>query len=170
MVASWNLSAINNNPFEYWVTHTDPEYNKLMTGVQSFIDSPERDLPIHEVFTDEMFAELRSELEAVGIGAAHLDALEAHWNSEYRSRMAVGGFLKDKQIGVKRLASLPDRITNTIHLADGGTCLRPTVINAYDGPPLSSMHEWWALWRDFMFRTSVQVSPRACRARRLLRS
>jgi hypothetical protein len=47
-----------------------------MTGIQSFIDNPERDLPIHEVFTDDMFAELRSELESVGIGVANLAALE----------------------------------------------------------------------------------------------
>ena len=39
-VATWNIAAINNNPFEYWITHDDADYNALMEGVQSFIDQP----------------------------------------------------------------------------------------------------------------------------------
>ena len=39
-VATWNIAAINNNPFEYWITHDDADYNVLMEGVQSFIDQP----------------------------------------------------------------------------------------------------------------------------------
>ena len=156
--ASWNVSAVNTNPFEYWVTHTDPAYNALMTGVQALIDSRDRDVPIHQIFNDDMFAELTEELRSQGIGA--LESLRRFWEVEYRERMAVAGFLKDAQLGVKRLVSLPDRVTNSIRLADGGFCLRPTVINAYDGPPLSSMAEWWTHWRNFMFRTSVQASRR----------
>ena len=33
-VATWNVAAINNNPFEYWITHSDEEYNALMEAVQ----------------------------------------------------------------------------------------------------------------------------------------
>ena len=33
-VATWNVAAINNNPFEYWITHSDKEYNALMDAVQ----------------------------------------------------------------------------------------------------------------------------------------
>jgi hypothetical protein len=40
---------------------------------------------------------------------------------------------------------MPDRITNTINLASGGTCKRPTVINAYDGGVLDSIDSWWQL-------------------------
>lgn len=29
-VATWNVAAINNNPFEYWITHDDANYNALM--------------------------------------------------------------------------------------------------------------------------------------------
>ena len=30
-VSTWNIAAINNNPFEYWITYPDdPEYEKLM--------------------------------------------------------------------------------------------------------------------------------------------
>ena len=39
-MATWNIAAINNNPFEYWITHDDADYNALMEGVQSFIDQP----------------------------------------------------------------------------------------------------------------------------------
>ena len=28
-VATWNIAAINNNPFEYWITHDDADYNML---------------------------------------------------------------------------------------------------------------------------------------------
>ena len=28
-VATWNIAAINNNPFEYWITHDDADYNRL---------------------------------------------------------------------------------------------------------------------------------------------
>lgn len=49
-VASWNIAAINNNPFEYWITHNDAAYNKLMTDVQNFIDAPgTKDVPVNTV-------------------------------------------------------------------------------------------------------------------------
>ena len=45
-LVTWNIAAINNNPFEYWITHEDAAYNKLMADVQSFIDAPgARDVP-----------------------------------------------------------------------------------------------------------------------------
>jgi hypothetical protein len=41
---------VNNNPFEYWVTHDSPSYNSLMEGVQGFLDAPgDNDLPISQV-------------------------------------------------------------------------------------------------------------------------
>ena len=163
VAASWNVSAVNNNPFEYWVTYPDPAYNALMRGVQEFIDDEEQNIAISEIFTDSMFRDLCLELDSHKI--AGVDELDKFWTQDYRSRKAVAGFLKNPEVGVKRLASLPDRITNTIYLAGGGVCLRPTVINAYDGP-MPSMQAWWAQWRDFMFRTKVQVLlPVHCLAR-----
>ena len=43
-------------------------------------------------------------------------------------------FIKDGTLGKKRLASMPDRYTNTIITADSPprTVTRPTVINCYD--------------------------------------
>ena len=57
---SWNVAAINNNPFEYYITHKDPKYNELMEDVQKFIDEPgEADVAVEEVFTPAMFQELK---------------------------------------------------------------------------------------------------------------
>ena len=33
---TWNIAAINNNPFEYWITADDPSYNQLMGKVGYF--------------------------------------------------------------------------------------------------------------------------------------
>jgi hypothetical protein len=153
--ATWNVSSINNNPFEYWVTHPDPAYDRLMQGVQTLIEDPAEDIPIHQIFTDEMYSELRLEMNACHIEG--LLVLDSFWADDFRTRKAISGFLKDKYIGVKRLTSMPDRITNTINLSDGGVRYRPTVINAYDGGELGTLQEWWALWKTFMFHTSVQL-------------
>ena len=63
----------------------------------------------------------------------------------------------DKLLGTKRLASMPDRITNTINLHNGGLAFRPSALNAYNGEPLSSLDLWWFQWKKFMFHTEVQV-------------
>ena len=39
-VSTWNIAAVNNNPFEYWLTHPDADYEKLMTDVQNFVENP----------------------------------------------------------------------------------------------------------------------------------
>ena len=55
-VASWNIAAVNNNPFEYWVSYDNPAYVKLMDDVQDFVSEPgARDITVKEVFTEEMF-------------------------------------------------------------------------------------------------------------------
>ena len=48
-VASWNIAAVYNNPFEYWISHKNPEYDTMMIGVQNFIDSREKDFKISEI-------------------------------------------------------------------------------------------------------------------------
>ena len=74
-VATWNVAAINNNPFEYWITHHDPAYNSLMEDVQRFVDEPgDRDVPVSDVFTESMFGELKASMEAAGW--AGLDVVE----------------------------------------------------------------------------------------------
>ena len=52
-VASWNLAAVNNNPFEYWLTLKDPAYKKLMEDLEAFIEEPgARDVTVGEVFKE----------------------------------------------------------------------------------------------------------------------
>lgn len=58
-------------------------------------------------------------------------------------------------LGSKRLASMPDRITNTINV-EGGQVFRPTVINMYAGD-LSSLEKWWAVWEKFMFDDTLRI-------------
>ena len=158
-VACWNIAAINKNPFEYWVTNPDPSYDLLLSGVQGFIDDPVCDFPIRAIFTDKMFSELQTEL--IVLGFSGVDRLESQWKNDYSQRMAVGQFLKDKQIGLKRLVSMPDRITNTIQCDCYSSLKRPTAFNAYDGGTLNSIDAWWGKWKEFMFFTAVPASA-AC--------
>jgi hypothetical protein len=118
-MTTWNIAAVNNNPFEYWITHDDEAYNALMDDVQAFIDAPgEKDVPVDTVFTPEMYAELAAEMTAVGFEG--IETVTAMWEADYRKRNIISGFMKDKDIGNKRLASMPDRITNTINTLDEG--------------------------------------------------
>ena len=37
-MVTWNVAAINNNPFEYWITHDDdPRYDRMMRAVRLFV-------------------------------------------------------------------------------------------------------------------------------------
>merc|ERR1712232_327283 len=105
----------------------------------------ERDSPVHAVFTEDMFMELKSCMQTEGWDG--LDVVERLWREEYCQRKIVSGFMKDKAVGAKRLASMPDRITNTITVAgDGPPVCRPTVVNNYTDA-LPSVDEWWPKWR-----------------------
>jgi hypothetical protein len=65
--------------------------------------------------------------------------------------------LQDEKLGNKRLASMPDRITNTINIDGGdGQVYRPTVINMYS-KDLSSLEKWWSSWEAFMFDDKLRI-------------
>ena len=155
---SWNIAAINNNPFEYWITHEDADYNKLMVDVEEFISAPgARDVPVGSIFTNSMWAELKTEM--AGLGWSGLDAVEQIWNDDFSKRKIISGFMKDKSLGDKRLASMPDRYTNTINLADNGVAHRPTVINCFTGD-MGTVPAWWANWKTFMFHRQLPLPSR----------
>jgi hypothetical protein len=60
-------------------------------------------------------------------------------------------------LGSKRLASMPDRITNTLNVEGGeGQVYRPTVINMYAGD-LSTLDKWWGAWEKFMFDDKLRI-------------
>ena len=64
-------------------------------------------------------------------------------------------------MGSKRLASMPDRITNTINVAgERGQVFRPTVINMYGGD-LSTLDKWWDAWQSFMFDNKLSIKGKA---------
>ncbi|KAL7531592.1 hypothetical protein ACHAWF_003840 [Thalassiosira exigua] len=153
-ISTWNIAAINNNPFEYWITYDEnPEYEKIMTGIETFLENPgTKDVPVSEVFTEEMFSQLGKRMDAVG-----WDNVRSYWDSDFKKRKIISGFMKDPLLGSKRLASMPDRVTNTINVAgsDEPVC-RPTVINMYDGD-LSNLNLWWTAWEKFMFDTPLTI-------------
>jgi len=153
-VATWNISAINNNPFEYYMTHDDNLYSTLMEEYEAFVEQPgDRDVQVCDVLSDALFEELAAHMEKEGWNVA---PVRDRWNNEYRERKIITGFMKDKELGGKRLISMPDRVTNTIRLADDGVACRPTVINNYTGK-MGSIVEWWPQWCDFMFSRELEV-------------
>jgi len=154
-ILNWNIAAINNNPFEYWISYDNDAYNNLMDDVQEFINNPgENDVRVSEVFTDSMFNDLKVLMEKHGWTG--LEETENQWKSEYRNRKIISEFIKDGEIGNKRLASMPDRVTNTINLVDGTQAFRPTAINCYQGE-FSSFDDWWAQWKNFMFVNPITL-------------
>ena len=155
-IATWNIAAINNNPFEYFIhyPHSDA-YDKLMLGVEQFLTEPgELDVPVASVFTPAMFAELQAAMEKQGWKG--LAEVEAYWNEDIAPRKIVSGFMKDKSLGAKRLMSMPDRVSNTINTVDAGVANRPTVISCY-AQDMVEATAWWRAWMRFMFETPVTV-------------
>ena len=153
-ICSWNMAAINNNPFEYWLTHTDPEYATLMEKVEDFMQSPgDKDVPVEAIFTQEMFDKLDTHMTKQGWeGQAEC----AQYWSELRSKTIISGFLKDKALGDKRLMSIPDRMTNTIDVLEGACAYRPTPVSSYEGD-IPNVAKWWPLWRHFIFEQKLTI-------------
>lgn len=152
-IATWNIAAINNNPFEYWITYKEnPAYEQLMVKVEEFLEAPgDKDVLVNQVFTEQMLTKLDQRLTSVG-----WKSVRQYWDEDFSKRKIVEGFIKDDLLGSKRLASMPDRITNTINTADGQTIFRPTIINMYEGD-LSTSEMWWSAWETFMFDTKVKI-------------
>lgn len=153
---TWNLAAINNNPFEYWITSEDPDYNRIMRNVSNFIDSPgDFDVSVKSIFTETMFAELEASMTAANwTGVAETRKL---WDSDFKERKVISEFMKDVELGKKRLTSMPDRVTNSVSTATEGVVMRPTVVNCYSAANLSSIDNWWSEWRSFVFERTVIV-------------
>ncbi|GMI39894.1 hypothetical protein TeGR_g9472 [Tetraparma gracilis] len=156
-VATWNVAAINNNPFEYWLTLAKyPAYNAMMSAVEDFVEAPgDKDVPVGSIFTDAMYDQLERRMQAAGWEG--LPAVRGFWEGDYRGRAIVSGFLKDKSLGAKRLTSMPDRITNTINVVGAAEPVcRPTTINMYGGD-LGTLDGWWGKWSEFIFDTPLTI-------------
>mmetsp|Transcript_73694 Transcript_73694/g.196065 ORF Transcript_73694/g.196065 Transcript_73694/m.196065 type:complete len:556 (-) Transcript_73694:622-2289(-) len=152
-VVSWNIASPNNNPFEYWSMHECTEYNNLMVALEACFENPsELDQQLRQIFTNEMYYQLRQQLSNEGL--ADLDHLDAYWFGSLSKRRAVSEFLKDVSFGEKRLISMPDRMTNILKNAHGETIYRPSPITGCI-TDLVNVETWWSLWKDYMFKTSI---------------
>lgn len=156
-IASWNVAAVNNNPFEQRITwDDDPRYNELMGKVESFIEEPgSQDIKVKEVLTDAMVERL-FQVMSKEEGWSGVDAVRHIWSTDFSERRVVSTFLKDKSLGKKRLISMPDRLTNTIRCVDKSRLCRPTIINAY-AADLPNINVWFDAWMEFMFATEAEV-------------
>ena len=156
-VTTWNIAAINNNPFEYWITTKEnPAYEKLMIDIENFLEKPgANDVPVSKVFTEDMFASLETKMGGVGWAS-----VRKYWDGDFKNRKIISEFMKDGELGSKRLASMPDRVTNTINVlgSDEPVC-RPTVINMYAGD-LSTLDMWYKQWESFMFDTPLTIKTK----------
>ena len=158
LAATWNMAAINNNPFEYWITYDkDKSYEKIMSDVSNFIKSPGNlDIPVNSIVTDTMFDELFTHMTE--LKWENLEKVKDIWNNDYKKRKIISEFLTDSTLGKKRLTSMPDRVTNTLTSTEGKeeiSVLRPTVINCYDGVNLNDMSSWWKEWIQFIFKKKL---------------
>ena len=126
-----------------------------MKKVSDFIQNPgANDVFIKKIITDSMFTELETAMRDAGWSG--VDETRQMWLSDYKNRRSISGFMKDDIIGKKRLASMPDRVTNTINAADGSVITRPTVINCYSGD-LGSMDKFWTQWIEFIFKKEITL-------------
>mmetsp|Transcript_27941 Transcript_27941/g.40449 ORF Transcript_27941/g.40449 Transcript_27941/m.40449 type:complete len:601 (+) Transcript_27941:1-1803(+) len=153
-VTTWNMAAINNNPFEYWITYDDdPRYEEIMVDVEKFLEEPgERDIAVKDVFKPKEFEKLKAKMAEVG-----WPDITDYWKNELKNRKIISEFMKDPLLGSKRLISMPDRVTNTINVVDSDEPVcRPTVINMYS-EDLSNLDTWFDKWITFMFEDSVRI-------------
>lgn len=90
-VTTWNIAAINNNPFEYWITYkSNPEYEKLMINIENFLEEPgDKDVPVKDVFTEDMFTKLDTRLTGVG-----WTSVRPYWESDFQNRKIISEFMK----------------------------------------------------------------------------
>ena len=154
-VVTWNIAAPNSNPFEFWATHGDSNYNLLMATVHKCLEHPEeQDVQVSDVFTESMFQEFRKEI--ISNGLSNLDSLDQAWTSDLKSRKIISEFLKDTSFGEKRLISMPDRISSSIKTSTGKELFRPSPITA-SLEPIDNVAMWWSLWKKYMFATAPVV-------------
>jgi hypothetical protein len=85
-----------------------------------------------------------------------IEETRTRWNTEYKNRKIISEFIKDDLIGLKRLVSMPDRVTNTISLSTKENAMRPTVINCYM-ESIDTSQKWWTQWKQFMFQKKLPV-------------
>ena len=94
-VTSWNIAAINNNPFEYWITFpSNEQYEIIMGNIEHFLEHPgDNDILVNSVFTDDMFNKLESTMDSVG-----WPSVRSYWDQDFKNRKIVSQFMKVRNI------------------------------------------------------------------------
>jgi len=163
LLATWNIAGINNNPWEYYVSLDDPEYNELMLAVEEYLTTTGRDVMVSEVL-ESIDPQFLSKVGAL-LGAARGEKLEALLSAEAVA-VPLGGslvaFLESAHFGSTRLISWPDRLLNTIDAADDEKEReqhRPTAINYYP-QRFEDAADWFRAWLSFMASTGMAILER----------
>ncbi len=165
---TWNVAAINNNPFEYYAsssttttttTGDDDEkstYDAFTRAVEDQLHQEGSGDAMRDVMTNAMISAVCERARAGRPSACTETTVRrarAHYENRTRS-YRVSDFLRDAEIGAKRLCSMPDRVTNTASTATG-TTTRPTVINRYD-VDMANEEEWFERWLEYVFERRVK--------------
>lgn len=184
---TWNLAAINNNPFEYYSSASvaspntasstrngsddDDDgkggyattYDGFMIGVEKRLVGDAESPSMTSVLTGEMLDDLERRVGAMdGVSGESARRCRDYYEERANGKTCAE-FLRDVELGAKRLCSMPDRVTNTVFgeiVGDGkgesdGRVCRPTVSNCYEGR-FRDETEWWAAWMERFFDVRVR--------------
>ena len=99
---TWNIAAINNNPFEYYISTDMLQYNDLMNNISHIIQTPsdDIDIPINQIFSNNMFIELLEKINSFPEISKTSSLLPDIWQIDYSERKCISGFIKDNLIGM----------------------------------------------------------------------
>eukprot|EP00927_Polykrikos_kofoidii_P070956 TRINITY_DN6730_c2_g2_i2.p1 TRINITY_DN6730_c2_g2~~TRINITY_DN6730_c2_g2_i2.p1 ORF type:complete len:741 (-),score=82.69 TRINITY_DN6730_c2_g2_i2:141-2363(-) len=168
-VVSWNLNIIDSNPFNSYSTGPpgfEDVYDRLMQSVSDILNPHASsdsslasvvrvDVPVHTVFTDEMYEVLTSNLRKdVSFGAYSQDRLDSIWNQSLIGRLGVRhwslkDFMLDHTLEEAGVVINANRATCELPTTTGSV-FRPSVIGA-SVQPLLDVRRWWKQWTHFMF-------------------
>ena len=173
--STWNVAAINNNPFEYYASARGrgeassddggDVYESFLLAVERALSSDAggaSDATMARALGPDALDALQAKIAASGAAKDGEAAARARRAYEARcGERTCGEFLRDAEIGAKRLCSMPDRVTNTVNVFDDEgerrTVRRPTVINCYD-ETLEDEGEWFRAWMGYMFDAKVRAT------------
>lgn len=159
-VASWNVSGVNNNPFEYHATRHEASARAFTRAFERVLFTTTTEDDAHAL--ECAFPRARREALEEKLSEFGLLGTRARASYEtYARERTTRDMLRDEELGAKRLCSMPDRATNTVSV-DGARRVvrRPTVINCYD-VSLMNEDDWWEKWLAYMFQDEVSVGGRS---------
>ena len=102
-LVSWNMGTLTNSPFGHWRGQGKAAL-ALMSAAHEAMREPARAVLVSDVFSEEMWAELRSEMR--GLGWAGVNETDALWRGDFARRHAYRGWVLDAAVAEKRLVRL----------------------------------------------------------------